>query len=124
LNNNQKHSAYIEEVPVAKIVRRTGDVAARVAVRFDELQESARLIDRLLATLPAGPYRESVPIPAPGAFGIGLIEGWRGPVLVALETGAAGHDRPLSSARSLVAELAGPRARHHRQHRARLPADQ
>jgi Ni,Fe-hydrogenase III large subunit/Ni,Fe-hydrogenase III component G len=78
------------EVAVAKIGRRTGDVAARVAVRFEELHESARLIGCLLAGLPAGPRRESVPLPPAGASGVGLIEGWRGPVLVALETGAAG----------------------------------
>jgi Ni,Fe-hydrogenase III large subunit len=78
------------EIAVVKIGRRTGDVAARVAVRFDELHESARLIGRLLAGLPAGPYRESAPLPPAGASGVGLIEGWRGPVLVALETGAAG----------------------------------
>jgi Ni,Fe-hydrogenase III large subunit len=70
--------------------RSAGDVAARVAVRFDELHESARLIDRLLAELPAGPHKKSLPLPPAGVLGIGLIEGWRGPVLVALETGAGG----------------------------------
>ncbi|HXI66706.1 MAG TPA: hypothetical protein VNH41_02095, partial [Steroidobacteraceae bacterium] len=78
------------EVEVTKSGRSTGDVAARVAVRFDEVQESARLIERLIAGLPAGPSRESLPLPPAGALGIGLIEGWRGPVLVALETGANG----------------------------------
>jgi Ni,Fe-hydrogenase III large subunit len=78
------------EIPVMKIGRSSGDVAARVAVRFDELQESGRLIERLLSGLPPGPYRESVALPPAGALGIGLIEGWRGPVLVALETGADG----------------------------------
>jgi Ni,Fe-hydrogenase III large subunit/Ni,Fe-hydrogenase III component G len=74
------------EVAVAKMGRSAGDVAARVALRFDELHESARLIVRLLAELPAGPYRKSVPLPRAGVLGVGLIEGWRGPVLVALET--------------------------------------
>ena len=78
------------EIAVTKIGRSAGDVAARVAVRFEELQESGRLIERLLGELPAGPYRETVPLPPAGALGTGLIEGWRGPVLVALETGAAG----------------------------------
>jgi Ni,Fe-hydrogenase III large subunit len=78
------------ELDVTKSGRSTGDVAARVAVRFDEVQESARLIERLIAGLPAGPYRESLPLPPAGALGIGLIEGWRGPVLVALQTGANG----------------------------------
>jgi Ni,Fe-hydrogenase III large subunit len=29
-------------------------------------------------------------VPAAGALGVGLVEGWRGPVLVGLEAGAAG----------------------------------
>jgi Ni,Fe-hydrogenase III large subunit/Ni,Fe-hydrogenase III component G len=78
------------EVAVEKIGRSVGDVASRVAVRFDELQESVRVIGRLLSRLPAGPYRENVPLPPAGSLGVGLIEGWRGPVLVALETGRSG----------------------------------
>jgi Ni,Fe-hydrogenase III large subunit len=75
---------------VQKIGRSTGDVAARVAVRFDELRESFRLVKWLIAELPSGPYLQAVPLPPEGALGIGLIEGWRGPVLVALEVGAGG----------------------------------
>ena len=75
---------------VERMGRNTGDVAARVAVRFDELNASARLIERLLTGLPAGSYKESVPVPPAEALGVGLIEGWRGPVLVALETGSGG----------------------------------
>ena len=68
-------------------------MAARVAIRFDELLESCRLVQRILEGLPAGEHRVEVPAPAEGALGIGLIEGWRGPVLVALEAGAAGSIR-------------------------------
>src|SRR6516225_677946 len=78
------------EVAVTKIGRSTGDVAARVTVRFEELTESCRLITSLITGLPHGPRRAAVPMPADGALGIGLIEGWRGPVLVALEVGAVG----------------------------------
>jgi len=78
------------EVEVIKVGRSAGDVASRVAVRFDELQESARLIQRLIAGLPSGAYQDAVPVPPAGAVGVGLIEGWRGPVLVALEAGEAG----------------------------------
>jgi Ni,Fe-hydrogenase III large subunit len=77
----------------AKCGRPEGDVAARVAVRFDELQESCRLVQRILEALPAGPHLVSVRVPTEGAIGVGLIEGWRGPVLVALEAGAAGAIR-------------------------------
>jgi len=70
-----------------------GDVAARVAVRFVELQESCRLARRILDMLPAGPHIGDVGAPADGALGIGLIEGWRGPVLVALHAGPEGTIR-------------------------------
>ena len=73
-----------------------GDVAARAAVRFDEIVESLHLIQRLLDTLP--PREESTPLPdAKGhRFGVGRVEGWRGEVLVALELdeGAVRRVRP------------------------------
>jgi Ni,Fe-hydrogenase III large subunit/Ni,Fe-hydrogenase III component G len=64
-----------------------GDVAARVAVRFTEIGESLRLMRTLLNTLPDGPIAVDV-IPAPlVSRGTGWVEGWRGDVFVALETG-------------------------------------
>ncbi len=78
---------------VQKMVRAEGDVAARVAVRFDELLESCRLIQHILAELPGGPHRTPVPEPGNGMIGVGLIEGWRGPVCVALESGPTGTIR-------------------------------
>ena len=73
-----------------KCGRTEGDVAARVAIRFDEVQESCRLIAQILARLPAGPYLSDLPVSSPGALGIGLVEGWRGPVLISLEAGSHG----------------------------------
>jgi Ni,Fe-hydrogenase III large subunit/Ni,Fe-hydrogenase III component G len=68
-----------------------GDVAARVSVRFDELFESIRLVQKLLDDLPPGPARAPF-ARAPGARrGIGWVEGWRGDVLLALETDAMGN---------------------------------
>jgi Ni,Fe-hydrogenase III large subunit len=71
----------------AKCVQRGGDVAARVSVRFDELQVSIQLVLRMLEQLPAGAVRITMPAPAAavGELAIGLVEGWRGPVMVALE---------------------------------------
>jgi Ni,Fe-hydrogenase III large subunit/Ni,Fe-hydrogenase III component G len=69
---------------------RDGDVAARVAVRFDELFESLRLIRLLLAGLPPGDVRVPAPQAEADRLGLGWVEGWRGDVLVALETGAGG----------------------------------
>jgi Ni,Fe-hydrogenase III large subunit len=81
------------QLSVAKIVRSEGDVAARVAVRFDELQESCRLIHHILGALPEGPHWMPVRVPVDWAVGAGLIEGWRGPVWVALEAGPDGTIR-------------------------------
>ncbi len=70
-----------------KCVQRGGDVAARVSVRFDELQVSLQLALRVLEQMPAGAVRFAMPVPAApaGELGIGLVEGWRGPVMLALE---------------------------------------
>jgi Ni,Fe-hydrogenase III large subunit/Ni,Fe-hydrogenase III component G len=70
-----------------------GDVAARVRVRFDEIFESLRLCRALLEDISPGPVHTSVPIAVPGRIGLGLIEGWRGPVMIVLETGADGGIR-------------------------------
>ena len=76
---------------VRMAVDHTGDVAARVAVRFDEAVESARLIATITAALldPATSgdiHIEPDDLPE-DRFALGYIEGWRGPVLVALESG-------------------------------------
>jgi Ni,Fe-hydrogenase III large subunit len=76
-----------------KAVRSEGDVAARVAVRFDELEESCRLVERILTSLPTGAHLVPARVPAEKAAGAGLIEGWRGPVFVWLEAGPAGSIR-------------------------------
>jgi len=81
------------ELATAKCGQSAGDVAARVAVRFDEVQESIRLIGQILRRMPSGPHRDAVAIPADGMVGVGMVEGWRGPVFVALEAGAAGTIR-------------------------------
>lgn len=70
-----------------------GDVAARVAVRFEEALESLRLCRALLQDLPAGATSSDLPAPTAHSLGLGLVEGWRGPVLVALEMEADGRIR-------------------------------
>ena len=49
--------------------------------------ESCRLVARIAGGLPDGPFRAEVASPAAPAFGVGVVEGWRGPVLVALDAG-------------------------------------
>jgi Ni,Fe-hydrogenase III large subunit/Ni,Fe-hydrogenase III component G len=62
-----------------------GDVAARVAVRFQETFESLRLIRELCDRLPEGELRAAIELPRRCAMGAGWVEGWRGEVFVALE---------------------------------------
>ena len=88
------HAPY-DQLAVRTAFHRGGDVAARVHVRFDEIAESLRLIDAVLDGLPAGDYRAALePVPD-GAFAVGLVEGWRGEILVALHTGPNGSIRRL-----------------------------
>ena len=75
---------------VRRAGHRNGDVAARVAVRFQETLESLRLIRALCDGLPAGAARAEPPTPRGAGFGAGWVEGWRGEVLVALELGPGG----------------------------------
>jgi len=82
-----------ESLAVTKCVCDAGDVLARVTVRFDELLASLRLIETILRRLPAGDHAVVVHPPVDGSSGIGLIEGWRGPVAVALEAGPGGGIR-------------------------------
>ena len=74
-----------------------GDVAARVAVRFDEALESTRLIMAITAALldpqASGDVAVAVHDVPADRLAIGYVEGWRGPVLVALESGRDGTIR-------------------------------
>jgi Ni,Fe-hydrogenase III large subunit len=74
---------------------RNGDVAARVTVRFEEIAESLRLIELILAQLPAGDIAVPLADAPENALGIGWVEGWRGEILVALETGPDNRIRRL-----------------------------
>lgn len=76
-----------------RVVREEGDVAARVTVRFDELQESCRLVALILERLPREPHRVDMGTPSADTLSIGLIEGWRGPVIVALDVAGDGRIR-------------------------------
>ena len=80
-----------DNLDVRMATYRNGDVAARVIVRFDELFESFRLQRAILDHL-INNDNLSVPLeklPAHG-FGVGMVEGWRGEVLVAIHTDADG----------------------------------
>jgi Ni,Fe-hydrogenase III large subunit/Ni,Fe-hydrogenase III component G len=68
-----------------------GDVAARVSVRFEEIAESIRLVQALAAELPPGALRSPLASASGDRRGVGWVEGWRGDVLIALETTGAGR---------------------------------
>lgn len=70
-----------------------GDVAARVQVRFDEVFESIRLCRMIVEASVSGPTQQAIPDAEPGCLGLGLIEAWRGPVMIVLESGADGAIR-------------------------------
>jgi Ni,Fe-hydrogenase III large subunit/Ni,Fe-hydrogenase III component G len=68
-----------------------GDVRARVAVRFAEVFTALRLCDSLLSSLPGGAVSADWPQTVPAGLALGLVEGWRGPQCIALETSADGR---------------------------------
>ena len=81
------------ELKVKRATQAQGDVGARVAVRFDEVLESVRLIRGILRELPVGALKCEVNLPQQPARGVGWVEGWRGEIFVALELAGAdqGH---------------------------------
>lgn len=80
-----------DQFEVAVAARPNGDVAARVAVRFEEVFESLRLIRLLCAGMPEGSVGAQLQPKHQAARGAGWIEGWRGEVLVMLELRADGR---------------------------------
>jgi Ni,Fe-hydrogenase III large subunit len=74
------------EVPV----RDDGDVNARVWLRIREVEQSLKLIDQILARLPRGPLRAELGKTDEVREGLGLVEGFRGDVLVSVRLDANG----------------------------------
>ncbi|MCF8150805.1 MAG: NADH-quinone oxidoreductase subunit C [Burkholderiaceae bacterium] len=75
---------------VRPVTDERGDVAARVAVRFAEIAESLRLLRQLAVAMPQSASRVDV-APVAGARGLGVVEGWRGEVLVGVQFGTDGR---------------------------------
>ena len=69
---------------VRPVTDERGDVAARVAVRFDEITESLRLLRLLAVGMAAGDTLIEI-APVAGGCGLGVIEGWRGEGLVGVQ---------------------------------------
>ncbi|GAB4382615.1 hydrogenase large subunit [Albidovulum sp.] len=75
------------EVPV----RQDGDVNARVWIRIREIEQSLSLLTQMLNALPAGPVRAAVEAAGEPRAGLGLVEGFRGDILVWLALDAEGR---------------------------------
>lgn len=81
-------------IPHESIVKRHGDVMARLMVRCREVLQSADLIERLLADFtpvpnPSRPDYEATL--APESLAVGLVEGWRGEICHVAVTDAEGR---------------------------------
>lgn len=72
---------FAREIAHESIVKRHGDVMARLMMRCREVLQSAEYIDRILASytpdtaMPRPDYERKL---APGSLAVGLIEAWRG----------------------------------------------
>lgn len=83
------YSPYDRYPPQVQVCR-GGDVAARLWVRFQEIQASERLIHRLLVEIPEGPLQEPWRAPREGRWGFAVVESWRGEIAAWLRFGAEG----------------------------------
>jgi Ni,Fe-hydrogenase III large subunit len=72
-------------------MRTEGDVDARVWIRIDEVNESVRLIEALLASLPDGPLRAVLPAPGSLCEATAIVEGFRGDVLAHVRLASDGR---------------------------------
>jgi Ni,Fe-hydrogenase III large subunit/Ni,Fe-hydrogenase III component G len=79
-----------DKLDVHMATHRNGDVAARTIVRFEEILESLELCSAILDGIPDGERYTVLDVPADGSIGIGWVEGWRGEVMIALESGPDG----------------------------------
>jgi Ni,Fe-hydrogenase III large subunit len=68
-----------------------GDVNARVWIRIREVEESLSLIDQILDLLPEGEIRTSIQSKGETCEGLGLVEAFRGDVLIWLRIGTNGR---------------------------------
>lgn len=80
-----------DRLDVNMATARSGDVLARAEVRFAEIRESLRLIRGILKRLPQGPISAPLNTSQGVCEGLGWVEGWRGPVLVAVRISETGR---------------------------------
>jgi Ni,Fe-hydrogenase III large subunit len=71
-----------DELDFDIVVLDTGDVNARVWLRIREVEQSLKLVDKILQRLPDGPVNAALSPSSDTLEGLGLVEGFRGDVLV------------------------------------------
>jgi len=81
VRSSQRKALYAD-IHFTPITETTGDVAARVAVRFQEAKQSIEIIKSLLTKPQTPDVNSNNTIKSP--LGVGCVEGWRGPVSVVL----------------------------------------
>jgi Ni,Fe-hydrogenase III large subunit len=89
----RKHLAYApyDQLDFTVTTVNAGDVNARLWVRQCEVRQSFHLIRRIMALLPRGEIFRALPAdPAEQCEGMGVVEGFRGDVLVWLRLGEGG----------------------------------
>ena len=79
-----------DELKVHVAEGKSGDVATRVWVRFEEIADSARLIGEMVERMPDGPIAAEWTPPEPGVSGFAAIEGWRGEIAAWVRFGEKG----------------------------------
>jgi Ni,Fe-hydrogenase III large subunit len=84
------YSPYDQCPPDVKVCR-GGDVSARLWIRFQEIQTSARLIEKLLVDLPEGEFHQPFQEPAEGSWGFAVVESWRGEIATWVRFGPEGR---------------------------------
>lgn len=75
------------EVPT----RQDGDVNARIWIRMREVDQSCALITQILGTLQSGPILTELPAASAPSEGLGLVEGFRGDILLWLSLDGDGR---------------------------------
>ncbi len=80
-----------QRIPFTVPVYESGDVYARTRIRVDEVFESIQIIEQVLNLMRPGPIRVPVEKIPGNAHALGYAEGWRGPIVHAIQTDAEGR---------------------------------
>ena len=69
-----------EYFPFHKLTLDSGDVFSRAYIRFIEIQQSIKIINELLKTLPEVELNKDISLLKPDSLAVSLTEGWRGEI--------------------------------------------